>query len=203
MANDTVERPPGVAPSRIAMPTLDHSRLSRCGLMLALTALTCACSSVNTTTSSLLNVVKPYAPDVVQGNFVSREQLDLLKPGLTKNQVRGLLGTPLVTSMFHSNRWDYIFSIKRQGTEYQQRKLTLIFKADVLERYEGDPVPSEAEFISSISRGGEKAPVIPRLEASPEELQKFQEANPVTFKPQAPAPASGSKAYPPLEQEGR
>lgn len=183
------------------MHTLDIFRIARLGLPVALTSLLCACGSFGNTTSSMLDTLKPYSPEVVQGNFVSKEQLNYLKPGLTKLQVRNVLGTPLVTSMFHSNRWDYVFSIKRQGTEYQQRKLTLIFKGEVLERFEGDPVPTEEEFIASISRKSDKPPVVPRLEATPEELQKFQEANPATFKSPAPAPVGGNKVYPPLEQE--
>lgn len=183
------------------MHTLDISRLARFGLTATLAGLLSACSSFNLSTGSMLESLQPYSPEVVQGNFVSKEQLDYLKPGLSKNQVRNVLGTPLVMSMFHTNRWDYVFSIKRQGTEYQQRRLTLIFKGDVLERFEGDPVPTEQEFIASISKKSEKPLVVPRLEATPEELQKFQEANPVTFKPQAPAPIGANKVYPPLEPE--
>jgi outer membrane protein assembly factor BamE len=47
---------------------------------------------------------------VVQGNFVSREQVEFLKPGMTRQQVRDVLGTPLVASLFHADRWDYVFT---------------------------------------------------------------------------------------------
>lgn len=49
-------------------------------------------------------LVDPYKNDVVQGNFVSREQVEFLKPGMTRQQVRDVLGTPLVASVFHADR---------------------------------------------------------------------------------------------------
>ena len=51
----------------------------------------------------------------MQGNFVSKEQVEALRPGMSRQQVRDILGTPLVTSVFHADRWDYVFTIKRQG----------------------------------------------------------------------------------------
>ena len=90
-----------------------------------------------------------YKPEVVQGNFVSREQVQALRPGMPRQAVRDVLGTPLVTSLFHANRWDYAFTIRRQGSEPQQRRFSVFFKNDVLERIEGDPLPTEAEFTAA------------------------------------------------------
>ena len=59
--------------------------------------------------------ITPYKVEVVQGNFVSKEQVEALKPGMSRQQVRDILGTPLVTSVFHGDRWDYVFTLKRQG----------------------------------------------------------------------------------------
>ena len=145
---------------------------------------------------------KPYEPDVVQGNFVSREQRQYLRPGMTRAQVRDVLGTPLVTSLFHADRWDYAFSIRRQGVPPQKFSVTLYFSNDVLSRIESDELPSEAEFVQRLSapRPGTKAPV---LEATEEQLRKF----PVTRGSQ-PQPAAASQAplpakYPPLESAPR
>jgi 4-hydroxy-tetrahydrodipicolinate reductase len=66
--------------------------------------------------------------------------------------VRELLGTPLVSSLFHADRWDYVFTLKRQGVEPQQRRLTVFFKGEQLERHEGDTMPSEAEFVTTLDR---------------------------------------------------
>ena len=100
--------------------------------------------------SRVAGLVTPYKVDVVQGNFVSKEQVEALKPGMSRQQVRDILGTPLLTSVFHADRWDYVFTLKRQGVTAQARKLTVFFKGDVLERFEGDAMPTEAEFVATL-----------------------------------------------------
>ena len=107
-----------------------------------------ACSSVGNSARGALTAVTPYKVEVVQGNFVSKEQVAALKPGMSRQQVREILGTSLLTDVFHSNRWDYVFTIRRQGVEPQQRRLTLYFNGELLERFEGDPMPSEEEFVA-------------------------------------------------------
>ena len=154
---------------------------------------------VNVAGEQIVKVIKPYKLEVVQGNFVSSEQVQLLKPGLTRAQVKDLLGTPMVTSVFHGERWDYAFSLKRQGVEPQARKLTVVFKGDLLDHFEGDPMPTEAEFVASLDtrQKGAKPPV---LEASPETLKALAASRTDTT-PEAnlpPLPAT----YPPLEGEG-
>lgn len=143
---------------------------------------------------------KPYVPDVVQGNFVSREQREYLRSGMTRAQVRDILGTPLITSVFHADRWDYAFAIRRQGVAPQHFRLTLHFDNDVLVRLEGDDLPSEAEFAQRLSRPGPKARP-PALQASEEQLRKYPPARPETSvpAPSAPLPAS----YPPLDSAPR
>ena len=139
-------------------------------------------------------------PDVVQGNFVSREQRQFLRPGMTRAQVRDVLGTPLVSSVFHADRWDYAFSIRRQGVPPQQFRLTVYFKNDVLSLIEGDELPSEVEFVQRLTN---KDPVgkAPSLEATEEQLRKFPAGNPANAAPAplAPLPAT----YPPLESAPR
>lgn len=143
---------------------------------------------------------KPYVPEVVQGNFVSREQRQYLRPGMTRAQVRDVLGTPLVTSLFHADRWDYAFTIRRMGVPAQQFRLTLQFRNDLLSSIEGDELPSEAEFVQRLSRPAPAAKV-PALEASEEQLNKFpaRKAEPAKPLPSVPLPAT----YPPLESAPR
>ena len=163
-----------------------------------------ACGGFNSASNRIAGVVTPYKMDVVQGNFVSKEQAAMLRPGMSRAQVRDLLGTPLLTSMFHADRWDNGFTFKRQGAQTQARKVTVLFKGESLERYEADDLPTEAEFVASLDSGRQsrKAPV---LEASDESLAKFAAASktgpPVVTpaKPLAPLPDS----YPPLESPSR
>jgi outer membrane protein assembly factor BamE len=182
-------------------PMPDSNRLSiRVGLSLVICAGLAACSSFNGASTRLASIVTPYQIDVVQGNVITREQVELLKPGLPRQSVRDLLGTPLLQSVFHSNRWDYVFSFRHKGEEPQLRKLTVFFKDDVLERFDADPMPTEAEFVASLDYGRKSAKV-PVLEASEESLQKFKQAaktpEPAAATPTTlpPLPAS----YPPLE----
>jgi outer membrane protein assembly factor BamE len=142
--------------------------------------------------------ITPYRAEVVQGNFVSREQVQALRMGMPRQAVRDILGTPLVTSLFHADRWDYAFTIRRQGAEPQQRRLSVFFRGDVLDRIEGDPLPTEAEFAAKVDTR-RPAPRTPALIASEEALAKFPP------KP-APAvnamtPAQSANSYPPLESQ--
>ncbi|MGI4777913.1 MAG: outer membrane protein assembly factor BamE [Janthinobacterium lividum] len=159
-----------------------------------------ACNSVTERTRGALDAVTPYKVEVVQGNFVSKEQVDALKPGQSKQQVRELLGTSLLNDVFHADRWDYVFTIRRQGVEPQQRRLTLFFKGELLDRFQGDEMPSEQEFVARLDARRHSGK-IPQLEASTEQLDKVApvkdaKANPSSA-PLAPLPAS----YPPLESK--
>ncbi len=85
-------------------------------------------------------IISPYRIDIQQGNVVTQEMVGKLKAGLTRSQVRFVLGSPLVTDMFHSDRWDYIYLMQRQGRPDERRRLTVIFDGDKLLRLEGDVV---------------------------------------------------------------
>jgi outer membrane protein assembly factor BamE len=158
-----------------------------------LAALACVVASVGLSACSTPMV---YKPEVVQGNFVSREQVQALRTGMPRQAVRDVLGTPLVTSMFHADRWDYAFTIRRQGAEPQQRRFSVFFKGDALERVEGDPLPSEAEFAAKLD--SRRAPAkLPELKASEADLSKFP-AKPAAKVTEVTAPAA-PVSYPPLE----
>ena len=158
-----------------------------------------ACSSLEGASKRIAGVITPYKMDIVQGNFVSKEQAAAIKPGMSRTQVRDILGTPLLTSVFHGDRWDYVFTFKRQGLEPQMRKVAVFFKGDVLERMEADALPSEAEFVASLD-SGRKTVKVPVLEMSEDSLKQLSAPAKVTEpKVLPPLPAS----YPPLESPSR
>lgn len=172
----------------------------RTSLLAAACIAVTGCGSVGGLTRGIANVVTPYKVEVVQGNFISREQVEQLQPGMSRQQVRDVLGTPLVTSVFHADRWDYVFTLRRQGIEPQARRLTVHFNGDAMARVEGDTMPSEAEFVAAINK--QRAGKAPPLEASAEQLRK---AAPVATPaaPQQPAPPPAAASYPPLEPVAR
>ena len=79
-----------------------------------------------------------YRVDVQQGNVIEQSMIDKLEPGMTKAKVRFIMGTPLLVDPFHSNRWDYIYSIEPGDGERAQRHIALFFKEDKLTHLEGD-----------------------------------------------------------------
>jgi len=111
-----------------------------------------ACSTYNSLTQRIAQRITPYRITIVQGNFVSAEAAAKLQAGMSRNDVRLVLGTPLLTDMFHSDRWDYIFYFKRGSTDVvQQRVLTTYFDGDRLVRWTGaEDLPSEQELLAQI-----------------------------------------------------
>jgi len=181
------------------MPRLCPSRFhARASAACAALTLLGGCTSLQSE-GNLLGLITPYRIDIVQGNVVTKEQLALVRPGMSRVQVRDVLGSPLVTDVFHADRWDYVFTIKRPGTQPQQRSIVAFFEGDRLLRVEAPELPSEREFVASISRTSASGKA-PQLELTPEQ----RAALPLPPKPEAPvAPepeASGPvRDYPPLE----
>ena len=159
------------------------------GLMLT------GCESLQRT-DSFLGFITPYRIDIVQGNAITKEQAALIKPGLTRLQVRDVLGTPLVADPFHANRWDYIFTLRRPNTDVQRRSVVVTFDGDVVKTMEAPDLPSEREFVASISRF--KDPRAPKLELSEEERKALP--MPVRREVPPPEPIGPVREYPPLEQ---
>ncbi len=154
------------------------------------------CESLQNT-DSLFGVLTPYRIDIVQGNVVTKEQLALVKPGMTRLQVRDVLGSPLLTDPFHAQRWDYIFSIRRPGTDPQKRSVVIAFDGDVVKSVDAPELPSEKEFIASIAKAREVT--VPKLELSDDEKRALPAPKPEEA-PSAPAEPSGPvREYPPLE----
>lgn len=176
------------------------SDIQRRSVRLPLLVIACAafvgCSSFDSASSRVASIITPYKSDIVQGNVVTREQMALVKPGMARGQVRDILGTALLVSVFHADRWDYVFTLNRQGIPPQARKVTLFFKGDVLDRVEADALPSETEFVATLYTGptGRTKPV---LEATEAQLQKFPPPTKTAAAPDLSGPSTVD--YPPLE----
>lgn len=177
---------------------LDPFRLRLTLLPLALLMLGLAACSSTPSSKRWLDTVSPYRFDRVQGNVITREQVAALKVGMPRAVVKDILGTPLLTSVFHADRWDYVFTFRRQGAESQTRRVTLFFTGDALERFEADELPTEAEFVATLKSMPTQGK-LPPMEASKESLLKFPPAAPVA--PAAPAAIRAPSDYPPLEPQ--
>ena len=144
--------------------------------------------------------VPAYRMDIQQGNVVTREQIEKLKPGMTRLQVRDILGSPLIADAFHADRWDYIFTFDQPRKPMQRRSVVVIFSGDQLQDIEAPELPTEREFIASIARGsGSFRKSL--LELTPEQIQalpKPPKAEPAAGTA-ADAPAGATRTYPPLE----
>lgn len=144
------------------MPT---SPIARTLLAAAALCVLAGCESVRSWTPTFL---KPYRPDVQQGNVITKEMVDQLRPGMSREQVRFLLGTPLLTSIFHQDRWDYVYRLARGSGEVQARKLVVFFKDNRLDRFESDDMPPEALADNLIlGRQPKAAPKPPPKEPQP------------------------------------
>jgi len=106
-------------------------------VLLALPLLLGACA--------LPEFLQPYRIDIQQGNYVSQDMVAQLKPGMTKEQVRSILGTPLLTDIFHAERWDYVYSLERPGAPRDRRRLAVYFADGKLARLEGNVIPAAQE----------------------------------------------------------
>ncbi len=163
---------------------------------LVVVAALAGCGSLQSS-DNFLGVVTPYRVEVVQGNVVTSEQAALIRPGLTRAQVRDVLGSPLLADAFHADRWDYVFTIRRQGAPAQLRRVIALFKSDLLASVDtGGELPSERDFVASIDTF-KTARNAPPLALSPEQIKALPEpVRPPTAEPVPPAP---TRSYPPLE----
>ena len=146
-------------------------------------------------TDSVFGFLTPYRIDIVQGNVLTRDQVDLVKPGMTRAQVRDVLGTPLIIDLFHANRWDYVFDIRRPGADAQRRSVVVMFDGEKMKSIEAPELPTEREFVASISTATN---IQPRVLVLTDEQRL---ALPVPPKRDVPAtePMGAVREYPPLE----
>lgn len=108
-----------------------------------------------------LGIFTPYRINIQQGNFISQDMAAKLRPGMTKEQVRFVLGTPLLTDMFHSDRWDYMFRLQKSNGEITANRVAVFFRDNRVERIDSSELPSESEYLSHIAGPAAPAPVTP------------------------------------------
>ncbi|RDK04718.1 outer membrane protein assembly factor BamE [Paraburkholderia lacunae] len=128
-------------------------------------AVLAGCSTYDSLTQRVAQRITPYRITVVQGNFVSKEAASQMQVGMSRAQVRQVLGTPLLTDMFHADRWDYVFYFKRGSTNVvQQRDFVVTFAGDRVASWSGgDDLPSNLELLAEIDgdKRGKKAAAVP------------------------------------------
>lgn len=95
--------------------------------------------------------ITPYRIEIQQGNFVSQEMVSQLKLGMSKDQVRFVLGTPLITDSFHADRWDYVFRRQKANSkELEQHKLAVFFEGGKLVRMDTDVTPAASADAAAV-----------------------------------------------------
>jgi len=157
------------------------------------------CASQRSTEDGFFSRITPYRIEIVQGNVVTSEQAARVRPGMTRAQVRDVLGTPLITDPFHADRWDYLFTIRRQGVEAQRRSVVVWFEGDALKSIEAPDLPSEREFVKTISTAPRRF-TPPPLELTPEQLKALPPPRPAAAASAPGVPsAAPARSYPPLE----
>ena len=167
--------------------------------LLAVVALS-GCSSFNEPASvkGFIAWIAPYKPDIVQGNVVTTEQMSQVKPGMSRLQVRDILGSPLITDPFHAQRWDYVFTLKRQGFDDLKRAFVVTFDKDSVEKIDAPELPSEDQFVASISR--RKLPESsPKLMLTDAERAALPVPAPIAAAASAVEATGPTRTYPPLE----
>ena len=172
------------------------SRPTRALLTLSLAVSAAGCQSLQWS-DNLLGRITPYKLEGVQGNVITKEQAALVKPGMSRAQVREVLGSPLLSDLFHADRWDYVFTIRRQGAEPQSRAIVVLFDGDRLKSIEtGGELPAEREFVASIDTG-KSSRTVPTLALTDEQRKALPTPSP---QPAAEAvPDVAARTYPPLE----
>ncbi len=160
------------------------------------------------------NVHFPYVINVQQGNAVTPDMVAKLKPGMTRSQVRFILGTPLTVDMFRSNRWDYAYEFHQAGTLAKKRRVTVFFKGDALARVEEvdmgqDTAPANLlqspPSTPSAAAGGAPAAAetsvvaplgAPSPEKTPAPAAMGSSAAPLQLTPATTLPAPATPAFP-------
>ena len=104
--------------------------------------------------------------DVQQGNVITQEMVDQLKPGMTTRQVRFTLGSPMIVDVFHPERWDYLYRMEPGKGELEQQRVTLFFQDDKLVQIAGDYRPNPQPALAAVSKPSTSV-VVPPQERKP------------------------------------
>jgi len=148
-------RAPIAAALICATLTLSGCAMFRKDAPVAATGAEQAAAGAQTTQATKLQkffwIFTPYRPDIQQGNFVSQEMLAQVQVGQTREQVKFILGTPLMADVFHADRWDYPFYLARGNGDLTKSQVSVFFKDDKVEKFEGGNLPTEKEYIARIA----------------------------------------------------
>lgn len=135
----------------------------------AIILLALLCASCGTA----LPTIKPYKLDVQQGNVVTSKMLLQLRPGMTRSQVRFVMGTPLIQDSFHGNRWDYVYQMREKGKVTDQRRVILDFEGDALKTVRGDVAAQGPAANGAEGAGANTGTRVINPSAKPEEKSFF------------------------------
>ncbi|MGW8270805.1 MAG: outer membrane protein assembly factor BamE [Burkholderiales bacterium] len=155
----------------------------RCALICVLLAAGLAGCSSQTVENVLEDIpgIAPYRIEIQQGNYVSQDMIDKLKRGMSREQVRFVLGTPLLTDMFHANRWDYVFFRERPNKTREERRISVFFENNRLVRVDGNVKPEAQSGAKAVESQREAA------NAQGDEAPNAEAVKPEASEPQAPA----------------
>lgn len=168
------------------------------GLLPVALAAMAGCSSWGGHSDRFMGVVPLYRVEIVQGNVVTKEMATRATPGMSREQVRDVLGSPMVADVFHADRWDYAFSIRRQGTEPQARRVVAWFDGDKLKKLDVPAdLPTESEFVASINTFKAKGDS-PKLALT--DTERAALPKPARAEAKAAEPSGPTRAFPPLEK---
>jgi outer membrane protein assembly factor BamE len=158
------------------------------------------CSTWFDRSEPMFGWISPYRIDVQQGNVVTSEQLAEVKVGMSRLQVRNVLGTPLLVDNFHPDRWDYLFLLDRPGRLPQRRDVILHFNGDRLEKIDASELPSERDFVASVARTG-LPEIAMRLALTEEQIKALPKPGKPSTSPATPVepPSTSTRLYPPLD----
>ncbi|MGH8440347.1 MAG: outer membrane protein assembly factor BamE [Pseudomonas sp.] len=122
-----------------------------------------------------------YKIDIQQGNVVTQDMIDQLRPGMTRRQVRFIMGNPLIQDTFHTNRWDYLYSLQPGGGQRQQERMSIFFNEnDQLVSLSGDFMPGVSRDQEILGGSGDTSvsPAQPGTTTEPAEQVKETPAKP-------------------------
>lgn len=136
--------------------------------------------------------------DIQQGNVVSQDMVDQLRPGMTTRQVRFIMGTPLITDTFHSNRWDYLYSIQVAGGTRKQERISLTFdENNQLQGLSGDFIPGISRDQAILGQSATNLDTaVPNTETALEGQPSIQAAEPGSLQEQIQREVDAFEAAP-------
>lgn len=154
-------------------------------LALCMAALLSACQTAQLVPK--IPGLEPYRMTIQQGNNLSQEMVGQLKLGMTREQVRFVLGTPLLMDVFHADRWDYVYYREVPGGKREQRNLSVVFEKDKLARVIGDLVPPDGMAVQPTGFVPQMRPDAPAKPAAPVAQPAGEAPKPAAQVPLAPA----------------